>query len=75
MQKLVTTYGDMTGLNTRKSYKYNSGTAKTIGEADDLTSDAFTPEAPKNNTPTVARVAMTPLKMVVLYTSGAGLQD
>lgn len=51
MPSLVTTFTDMSGLNTRKSYKYNSGTAKTIGEADDLTSDAFTPSADQTLTP------------------------
>ena len=51
MQNFVTVFGDMKGLNTRKSYKYNSGTAKTIGEDDDLTSDAFTPSADQTLTP------------------------
>lgn len=51
MPQLVTTFTDMSGLNTRKSYKYNSGTAKSIGEADDLTSDAFTPSADQTLTP------------------------
>jgi len=51
MQNFVTVFGDMKGLNTRKSYKYNFGTAKTIGEDDDLTSDAFTPSADQTLTP------------------------
>jgi hypothetical protein len=51
MPQLVTTYTDMSGLNTRKSYKYNSGTAETVGEADDLTSRAFTPSADQTLTP------------------------
>jgi hypothetical protein len=51
MPSLVTTFTDMSGLNTRKSYKYNNGTAKTIGEADDLTSEAFTPSADQTLTP------------------------
>lgn len=51
MPSLVTVYGDMQGLNTRKSYKYSSGTAKSIGEGDDLTSDAFTPSADQTLTP------------------------
>jgi hypothetical protein len=51
MPSLVTTFTDMSGLNTRKSYKYNSGTAKAIGEADDLTSEAFTPSADQTLTP------------------------
>ena len=51
MPGLVTVFGDMSGGNTRKSYKYNSATAKTIGEADDLTSSAFTPEADQTLTP------------------------
>jgi hypothetical protein len=51
MPSLVTVLTDMSGLNTRKSYKYNSGTAKVIGEADDLTSDAFTPSLDQTLTP------------------------
>lgn len=51
MQNFVTVFTDMTGANLRKSYKYNSGTAKAIGEADDLTSDAFTPSADQTLTP------------------------
>lgn len=51
MQNLVTVYRDMSGGNLRKSYKYNSGSAKTIGDADDLTSDAFTPSADQTLTP------------------------
>jgi hypothetical protein len=51
MPSLVTVLTDMSGLNTRKSYKYNSGTAKTVGEDDDLTSDAFTPSADQTLTP------------------------
>ena len=51
VQGLIKTYRDRTGANTRKSYKYNSGTAKTIGESDDLTGDAFTPSADQTLTP------------------------
>lgn len=51
LPSLVTVFNDMQGLNTRKSYKYNSGTAKTVGEADDLTSEAFTPSADQTLTP------------------------
>lgn len=51
MQNLVTVYRDMSGGNLRKSYKYNSGSAKSIGDADDLTSDAFTPSADQTLTP------------------------
>src|SRR3989304_301521 len=43
MQGLVTVFADMTGLNTRKGYAFNQGTAQVVGEDDDLTSRAFTP--------------------------------
>ena len=51
MPSLVTVYNDMSGLNTRKSYKYNNGTAKDITDADDLTSEAFTPSPDQTLTP------------------------
>ena len=51
MPGLVKVFTEMSGGNTRKSYKYNSATAKTISEADDLTSSAFTPEADQTLTP------------------------
>lgn len=51
MPSLVTVFTDMSGLNTRKSYKYNNGTAKDVGESDDLTSDAFTPSLDQTLTP------------------------
>jgi hypothetical protein len=51
MPSLVTVYNDMSGMNTRKSYKYNSGTAKDVTDADDLTSEAFTPSADQTLTP------------------------
>lgn len=43
MQRLILNYTDMTGLNPRKGYEYNKGTAQVVAEADDLTSKAFTP--------------------------------
>lgn len=51
MPNLVTVLRDMSGMNPRIGYKYNQGTAKDIGEADDLTSDAFTPSADQTLTP------------------------
>ena len=51
MPRLVTVYNDLAGLNPRKGYKYNSGTAATVGEDDDLTSSAFTPSADQTLTP------------------------
>ncbi len=51
MQGLVTVFRDATGLNPRVGYKYNAGTAQIIGEADDLTSRAFTPSADQTLTP------------------------
>lgn len=43
MQNLILSYSNMTGLNPRKGYEYNKGTAQVVAEADDLTSKAFTP--------------------------------
>jgi hypothetical protein len=51
MQGLVTQFRDAAGMNPRIGYKYNSGTAKAIGDDDDLTSDAFTPSADQTLTP------------------------
>jgi hypothetical protein len=51
MQNLVTTFRDASGMNLRRSYKYNAGTAKAIGDEDDLTSSAFTPSADQTLTP------------------------
>ena len=51
MQSLVTVFRDATGLNPRVGYKYNAGTAQIVGEADDLTSRAFTPSADQTLTP------------------------
>ena len=51
LQNLVTSFGDMQGMNTRTSYAYNSGSAVTIGDDDDLTSAAFTPSADQTLTP------------------------
>jgi len=51
MQGLVTQFRDAAGMNPRIGYKYNSGTAKAIGDDDDLTSEAFTPSADQTLTP------------------------
>jgi len=51
MQGLVTVFADMTGLNTRKGYAFNQGTAQVVGEDDDLTSRAFTPSLDQTLTP------------------------
>lgn len=51
LQNLVKVFTDLSGGNLRKSYKYNSLTVKSIAEADDLTSDAFTPSADQTLTP------------------------
>lgn len=51
MPSLVTVLTDMSGMNTRKSYKYNSGTAVDVTDADDLSSKAFTPSADQTLTP------------------------
>ena len=51
MQGVVTTFRDASGMNVRRSYKYNSGTAVAIGDEDDLISHSFTPEADQDLTP------------------------
>lgn len=51
MQGLVTVFTDASGANPRVGYKYNQGTARTVGEADDLTSSSFTPSADQTLTP------------------------
>lgn len=51
MQGLVTVLTDASGMNPRVGYKYNNGTAKSVSDADDLTSDAFTPSADQTLTP------------------------
>lgn len=51
MQSLVQTFTDARGMNPRVGYQYGQGTAKSIGESDDLTSDAFEPEADQTLTP------------------------
>jgi len=51
MANFATVFGDMQGGNLRKSYEYNSVTAATIAEVDDLTSSAFTPSEGQTLTP------------------------
>lgn len=51
LPSLVQTFNDMSGMNTRKGYQYNQGQAKTISDADDLSSDAFTPSLDQVLTP------------------------
>jgi hypothetical protein len=51
MSGLVRTFTDGRGGNTRTGYQYNAGTAKTIVETDDMTSEAFTPSATVTLTP------------------------
>jgi hypothetical protein len=48
---LITQFNDGSGMNLRRSYKYNAGTVVDIGDEDDLTSSAFTPSADKTLTP------------------------
>lgn len=43
MQQLVLTFGDRTGMATRSVEQYGGVTINSIGEDDDLTSQAFTP--------------------------------
>lgn len=51
MQGLVTVFTDASGLNPRRGYQYNKGTAQVVAEADDLASKAFTPSADQTLTP------------------------
>jgi hypothetical protein len=51
LQNFITTFTDAGGMNPRVGYKYNAGTAKSIGDDDDLTSSAFTPAADQTLTP------------------------
>lgn len=51
MQNLITVFRDASGMNPRVGYQYNQGTAQAVGEADDLTSRAFTPAADQTLTP------------------------
>lgn len=51
MLKVVKQFNDASGMNLRRGYKYNAGTAQTIGDDDDLTSHAFTPSADQTLTP------------------------
>lgn len=51
MQARITVFNDQTGDNPRVGHKYNETTASEIGEADDLTSTAFTPSADQTLTP------------------------
>lgn len=49
---LITVYNDMTGLASRSSSEYSTATMNTVGEADDLASQAFTPSVLETLTPT-----------------------
>ena len=51
LEPLYTVFRDMSGMNTRRGYAYNSLTANTMGDDDDLTSQAFTPSADQTLTP------------------------
>src|SRR3972149_2401887 len=51
MQGLITVFTDASGLNTRTGHEYNQATAAVVGEADDLTSSAFTPAVDQVLTP------------------------
>jgi len=51
MPSLVKTFTDLQSSNTRTGYTYNQGTAGTIAEADDLTSQSFVPSADQTLTP------------------------
>ncbi len=51
MQNLVTVRGDMSGANPRKLHQYNTLTANTVAEGDDLVSQKFTPSLLATLTP------------------------
>jgi hypothetical protein len=52
MTNLVTVFGDREGLAPRAILEYGEATINTIGEADDMTSQAFTPSTLSTLTPT-----------------------
>jgi len=51
MPRLVTTFNDATGSRDRSSSRYSSATITSIGETDDLQSQAFTPSVIATLTP------------------------
>jgi len=51
LEPLYTVFRDMSGMNLRRGYAYDSLTANTMGDDDDLTSQAFTPSADQTLTP------------------------
>src|SRR5512143_2217207 len=51
MSSIVKVFTNGRGGNTRTGYQYNAGTAKSIVETDDMTSEAFTPAALETLTP------------------------
>lgn len=51
MAGLVTVYNDRTGMALRKNSEYGTATINSIGETDDLTSQAFTPTVLSTLTP------------------------
>jgi hypothetical protein len=51
MASIVRVFTDGSGGNIQTGYQYNAGTAKTIVETDDMTSEAFTPAALETLTP------------------------
>lgn len=51
MLKVVKQFNDASGMNLRRGYKYNAGTAQSVTDADDLTSHAFTPSPDQTLTP------------------------
>lgn len=50
-QQFLTVFGNMSGLNPRKGYQYGQMTVSQVGEADDLTSQAFAPSLLATLTP------------------------
>jgi hypothetical protein len=51
LSPLIRNFRDMTGMNLRRGYAYNSVTANEVSDADDLTSQSFTPSADQTLTP------------------------
>lgn len=51
VEPLITSFGDMSGMNLRRGYTYNSVTVNSISDADDLSSQTFTPSADQTLTP------------------------
>jgi len=51
LEPMITSFGEMTGANVRRGYKFDSVTVNQVSDADDLVSQTFTPSADQDLTP------------------------